>query len=43
MIIPENARNEKGKPRNISGVISDNGGEPLIGVTVVEKEPIMVQ
>jgi len=37
MIIPENARNEKGKPRNISGVISDNGGEPLIGVTVVEK------
>ena len=37
MIIPENARNKKGKPRNISGVISDNGGEPLIGVTVVEK------
>ena len=37
MIIPENAQNEKGKPRNISGVISDNGGEPLIGVTVVEK------
>ena len=37
MIIPENARYEKGKPRNISGVISDNGGEPLIGVTVVEK------
>lgn len=37
MIIPENARNEKGKLRNISGVISDNGGEPLIGVTVVEK------
>lgn len=37
MIIPENAQNEKGKPRNISGVISDNGGKPLIGVTVVEK------
>ena len=37
MITPENAQNEKGKPRNISGVISDNGGEPLIGVTVVEK------
>lgn len=37
MIIPENVQNEKGKPRNISGVISDNGGEPLIGVTVVEK------
>lgn len=42
MIVPEQ-NIKKAKSRNISGNVVDAKGEPLIGVTVIEKEQLTVR